>query len=58
MLDWTGIEEVALSGGGYYVNDIEVNDPIASPVPEPASVMLVGSGLFALTGLAKRKLRR
>jgi len=58
VLDWTGIEEIAISGGGYYVNDIEVNDPISSPMPEPASVTLVGSGLIALAGLAKRKLCR
>ncbi len=58
VLDWTGIEEIAISGSGYYVNDIEVNDPFSSPVPEPASLVLFGSGLLALTGLAKRKCSR
>jgi hypothetical protein len=55
-LDWTGIEEIAISGSGYYVNDIEVNDPL--PTPEPTSLTLLGTGLIALAGLAKRKVCR
>jgi len=58
-LDWAGIDEIAITGGsGFYLNDIEVNDPIPSPVPEPGSLILLGSGLLALAGLAKRKVCR
>jgi hypothetical protein len=65
-LDWTGVTEVyilsATSGSffgygaasGFYVNDIEVNDPV-SAVPIPPSALLLGSGLLGLVGLGWRR---
>ena len=49
-LNWTGIEEIAISGGSYYVNDIEVNDPIAPAVPELSTWAMLVLG-FAGVGL-------
>ncbi len=56
ILNWTGVEEVSISGSGFYVNDIEVNDPIAA-VPEPASMLLLGFGL-AGAAFARKKFRK
>ena len=49
VLNWTGVEYVSLSGAGFYVNDIQVNDP----VPEPATL-----SLLALGGLAMLRRKR
>ena len=56
MLNWTGVEEVSIDGQGFYVNDIEVNDPIPS-VPEPATMLLLGLGLAGVA-VARKKFRR
>jgi len=44
------------SGGGTISNGAVAALP-PSPVPEPGSMALLGSGLFALAGVARRKLR-
>jgi hypothetical protein len=43
MLNWAGIEQISISGGsGFYVNDIAVNVPVATPGP------VAGAGLPGL----------
>jgi hypothetical protein len=54
--NWTGVNEILFTSGTVTMEDVSINSPV--PVPEPASLVLVGSGLLALTGLAKRKLCR
>jgi hypothetical protein len=53
-LNWAGIEQVDMTGGSYYVNDITVNVPVAAATPEPSSLVLLGTGL-AMLGLVVRR---
>jgi type VI secretion system secreted protein VgrG len=46
------------SGGGTITNGVVTAFPYAAPVPEPGSMALLGSGLFALAGQVRRKLRK
>ncbi len=55
MLNWTGIEEIAISGGGFYINDIEVNDPIPA-IPEISAwaMLLLGFAGIGLLGYRRQ----
>jgi len=53
-LNWTGIEEISISGGSYYINDIEVNDPVAA-VPELATWLMTVAGFLGVGALAYRR---
>lgn len=56
ILNWTGVEEISISGGSFYINDIEVNDPIPS-VPEPATMLLLGLGMAGVA-IARKKFQK
>lgn len=47
---------------GFWTNDFVIDDPSFTytpiPVPEPSSLLLIGSGLLGVAGLVRRKLRR
>lgn len=66
-LNWTDIEYVAVVGSssgtclggfscanGFYVNDIEVNDPLPA-LPEPATIALMGFGLLGIGVYGRRR---
>lgn len=65
-LDWTGVTEVDIVGtgtgncdgygcaGGFYVNDIEVNDPVAS-VAEPSTSAMMILGFAGVGFMAYRR---
>jgi hypothetical protein len=42
----------------FSVNSIEIADSGTAPVPEPSSMLLLGSGLVGLAGFGRKKLRK
>jgi hypothetical protein len=55
---WIGVEDL-LCGGDKDYNDMVIKvTPATAPVPEPATMLLLGSGLIGLAGLGRKKLRK
>jgi hypothetical protein len=54
-LDWAGIEEIAITGGGY-INDIQVNEPVVASVPELSTwaMMVLGFAGIGLLGYRRQ----
>ncbi|MCF8067431.1 MAG: PEP-CTERM sorting domain-containing protein [Desulfobacterales bacterium] len=56
--DWMGIDTIAfnLNGNDWFtMDDFTFNEGAPSPVPEPATMLLLGLGLLGVAGVARKK---
>lgn len=55
--DTCGVQECAKTPGAFRLDSIRYEFDAAAPVPEPTSMLLIGSGLAGLAALRKRRNR-
>ena len=46
------------SGDPLFANDFAIDDPSFGTVPEPSSLVLLGSGLLGMAGVIRRRMNR
>jgi hypothetical protein len=49
-IDWAGVGSIEFTdvGSGISMDNVEINDQVSAPVPEPGTIMLLGAGMFGL----------
>lgn len=58
-LDWTGIDRLVIdnTNAQWAMDDFTYNES-GAPIPEPATVLLLGTGLIGLAGIGRKRFRR